>query len=218
MKHKSNKEDALLAFFYNARDYFEKNKKVVYGVITGIVVIIAITVIYFSRKNVSIETAAIELSKVQGVYDAGNYQAAINGDSLNTYKGLLYIVNEHGSTPSGELATILLANSYYFNRDFANAEKYYKEYSGSNVILKAAALAGIAAVYEANNNHIEAAKQFEKAATYNKDIAVNDEYLYYAIRNYSQAKDNESVQRLIKVLKSDYPKSEYIQQVEKFNS
>ncbi len=207
-----------MAFFYNARDYFDKNKKVVYGVLTGIVVIVAVVVIYFSKKSASADTAAIELSKVQAVYDVGNYQNAINGDSLNVYKGLLYIVREHGSTPSGELATILLANSYYYMRDFANAEKYYKEYSGGNVILKAAALAGIAAVYEANNNYLDAAKQFEKAATYNKDIAVNDEYLYYAIRNYSQAKDKESALRLIKVLKTDYPKSEYIQQVEKFNS
>ena len=93
---------------------------------------------------------------------------AINGDSLGLSKGLAYIVNEYGSTESGQTAKIMLANCYYNLRDFENADKYYKAYSGNSEMFKAAALSGIAAVCETKGDWMNAAKNYEKASKVSK--------------------------------------------------
>lgn len=216
MQKTKHNDDKLLATYYNARNYFENNKRVVYIALTVLVVIIAGIILYFNKKSANEDNAALALSKIQPVYDSQDFKTAMNGDSLGSFKGLIYIVDEYGSTQSGQLAKILLANSYYYTQDYGNAERYYKDYGGNNDILKAAALAGIAAVNESNNNFSEAAKQYEKAAGVNPEVANNDEYLYYAIRNYYKANDQENVKRVIKELKGDYPKSSYIVQAEQY--
>jgi hypothetical protein len=213
---KKHNDDKLLTTYYNARDYFDKNKRTLYIALTVLIVIIAGVILYFNKKSANEDNAALALSKIQPAYDNQEFNIAMNGDSLGSFKGLVYIVNEYGSTQSGELAKILLANCYYYTKDYGSAQKLYNDYGGSNEILKAAALAGSAAVNEASNNFSEAAKQYEKAADVNKDVANNDEYLYYAIRNYSKANDQENVNRVIKELKADYPKSQFIIQVDKY--
>ena len=111
----------------------------------------------------------------------------------------------------------MLANSYYYLRDFANAEKYYKDYSGDDEILKAAAIAGVGAVLEARSDFSGAAQQYEKAAGVNKLLASNDEYLFYAARNYSLAGDKENYDRVSALMKTSYPKSTYIARLERYN-
>ncbi len=214
---KSN-EDKLLAFYYKSQEYYEANKNRVYIIATIIVVIIAAIFFYFNYKSKNNEMAGIELSKVKTVYANGLFQQAISGDSLGVTRGLQYIVDNYGSSENGEIAKILLANCYYSLRDFNNAEKYYKDYSGSNDIYKAASYAGIASVYEARNDFANAAIYYIKASKQSKLVTNNDEYLFYAIKNYSLANDSENLKKTIKELKKEYPKSKYITQLSRYDT
>lgn len=63
-------------------------------------------------------------------------------------------MDEYGSTENGELAKLMLANSYFNLRDFEKAEKYYKDYSGGNTLLQVSSAAGLASVFEAKNNFL----------------------------------------------------------------
>jgi tetratricopeptide (TPR) repeat protein len=209
-------DDKILDLYYNAQDYFAKNKKRVYTILGIAAVVIAIVFIYFMRKGEQSENAMIEFTKASEIYTTGNYQAAINGDSLGYSKGLLFIVNEYGSTQSGENAKIMLANSYYNLGDFGNAERYFKDYSGDDPILKAASIAGVAAVKGAMGNFIEAAKEYENAANVSELVALNDEYLFDAAKNYSMAKDAENYARVSTELKQEYPQSSYIMQLQRY--
>ncbi len=215
---KVTSEDKMLLYYYKAVDFFEKYKKQAYIAGIAIVVIIAAIFIYSKKQAASDEAAGIELSKIKQIYLAGKYDQAINGDSLGISRGLLFIVNEYGSSENGNAAKILLANSYYYKRDFANAEKYYRDYSGKSVFYKAAALAGIAAVYEANGNYNDAAKEFIKASEVSKDVPLNEEYLYSAARNLYLAKNADELKKVVDKLKNDYPKSKYISMIERYNT
>ena len=215
---KASTNDKVLFYYYKAVEYFQKNTKSVYIALTAVVIIAAGIFIYLNNLKAANEEATLELTKVQPVYDAQDFLQAINGDTLGLTRGLLFIVNEYGSTESGNTAKLLLGNSYYALMDFDNAYKYYDSYSGSNQIYKAASLAGIAAVYEARSQHLDAAKQFEKASRVSKDLAVNDEYLYYAARNYSNAKDKDGYMKMLSTLKTDYPKSTFIAQAERYKN
>lgn len=218
MKKKSYKEDKLTVLYYKAVDYYDKNKNRVYWIATSFVVVIAIVFIYFKSQAAKETEANNQLVRVQNIYFSGSYQQAISGDSLGTSKGLLYIVDNYGSTESGQSAKVLLANSYYFLNDFDNALKFYSDFSGKNSIMKAASLAGIASIDEARGDFASAAKNFEKAANINKDVMSNDEYLFNAARNYFNLKDNESVKKIFKTIKEDYPKSKFISQMARYET
>lgn len=215
-KKTQTQDEKLIELYYKGVEYFQNNTKQVYTVLTIVVVIIAGIVFYTMSQKEKKQNAMIELTKVQDVYSSGAYQQAINGDSLGYSKGLLYIVNEYGSTESGEVAKIMLANSYYYLNDYGNAERYYNDYSGSDVILKAASIAGIAAIKEAQGNFIEAAKKYEEAAGVSQEVAVNDEYLYAAARNYSLANNVDEYKRVSGMLKSEYPQSSYIFKLQRY--
>jgi tetratricopeptide (TPR) repeat protein len=215
---KTSSEDKLLTYYYKAQEYYEANKNRVYIIATSVVVVVALIFFYFNYKSKNNDTAGVELSKVKGVYSNGLFQQAISGDSLGFSKGLLNIVDNYGSTENGQIAKVMLANCYYSLRDFDNAEKYYKDYSGSNDIYKAASYAGIAAVYEAKNDYKNAASYYLKASTQSKQVNVNDEYIFNAIKNYSLAKDNDNLKKTIKELKKEYPKSKYVSQLNRYDT
>lgn len=210
-------EDKLIAFYYKSLEYYEANKNRVYIIATSVVVVIALIFFYFNYKSKNNETAGIELSKIKSIYASGLYQQAINGDSLGMSRGLQYIVDNYGSSENGETAKIMLANCYYTLRDFDKADKYYKDYSGSNDIYKAASYAGIASVFEAKNDFASAANYYMKASKQSKLVTNNDEYLFYAIKNYSLANDTENLKNTIKELKKEYPKSKYLAQINRYD-
>lgn len=216
MNKKHQTEDNLMTAYYKAVDFFEKNKKHLYIALSIIVIVIAGFVFLNNKRTSDNEKAAVELSKIKDLYGAGNYQQSINGDSLGNSKGLQNLVNEYGSTETGEAAKIMLANSYFNLRDFDNAEKYYKDYSGGNKLLQVSSEAGLASVNEAKGNYEQAAKQFEKAANMDKTNPFIDQYLYYAAKNYFRANNNSESKKLLDKLKSDFPKSKYNQESEKF--
>lgn len=210
-------DDKILELYYKSLDYFNNNKKRVYTILGIAAVVIALVFIYFMRKGEQSENAMIELTKVSEIYATGNYNAAINGDSLGYSKGLLFLVNEYGSTESGEVGKVMLANAYYNLGDYGNAERYYNDYSGDDPILKAASIAGVAAVKGAMGNFVEAAKEYENAANVSELVALNDEYLFSAARNYSLAKDLDGYKRVTEELKQQYPQSSYIMQLQRYD-
>lgn len=216
MNKKHQTEDKLMTVYYKAVDFFEKNKKHLYIALSIVVIIIAGMVFLNNKRTADNEKAAVELSKIKDIYGSGNYQQAINGDSLGISKGLQNLVNEYGSTETGQAAKIMLANSYYNLRDFDNAEKYYKDYSGGNKLLEVASDAGEASVSEAKGNYEQAAKQFEKAANMDKSNPFVDQYLYYAAKNYYRANNYSESKKMLDKLKSEFPKSKYNLESEKF--
>lgn len=210
-------ENKLYDYYLDAVDFFEKYKKQFYIGGIAIVAIVLVVFIYFKRQAANNDAAGLELSLIKTVYLEGKYDQAINGDSAGTAKGLLFIVNNYGSSENGETAKILLANSYLALRDINSAEQYFKDFSGKNPFLKAASYAGIASIYEARSEYLKAAEEYENAAKLGDKISNSDEYLFYALRNYYWADDFENAKKLIDKIKTEYPKSQYIGMSERYN-
>jgi len=220
IRQKELKQDKLVTTYFQSKDWFgnpDNKKKVYIGV--GIVAILIVAVFfYMSNKKAKNEEAELKLSPVITVYDAGKYQEAINGDAQAGTMGLLQIVNEYGSTNAGNTAKVYLANCYYNLKDYDNALKYFDDYSGNVDMLKASSLSGMGAVYEAKGDLKKAAEYFEKAAKVNKDVVINQENIFYAVRAYNLAGDKDNARRMYDLLKKDYPKSKYLTDVKKFES
>lgn len=152
--HKEIKQDKLVTKYFEARNWFEndENKKKVYIAAGVLVVLVVVGFLYFSNKKAKNEEAETKLSAVIILYEQGKYPESINGDPAANITGLSQIVNEYGSTESGETAKLYLANCYFNIKDYDNALKQFEDYGGDNDIIKASCLSGIAAVHEAKGD------------------------------------------------------------------
>ena len=218
--HKEIKQDKLVTGYFEARNWFDRddNKKKVYIVIAAIILIVAGGFLYYNNRKAKNEEAETKLSAVINLYEQGKYQEAINGDPAAGIMGLNQIVNEYGSTQSGETAKLYLGNCFYNIKDYDNALKQFDSYGGSNDIVKASCISGMAAVYETKNDLKKAAEYYEKAASVNKDVVINQENLFYAVRTYTKAGDKENARKVFAKLKELYPKSKYLNEAKRFES
>ena len=85
--------------------------------------------------------------------------------------------------------------------------KCYDDYSSDNALLRASALAGVAACFEAKNEYAKAAPQFEKAAAILSTNANTPEYMSAAARCYGMGGDKAKAVSILKQLKKEYPTS-----------
>ncbi|WP_176696981.1 tetratricopeptide repeat protein [Candidatus Kryptonium thompsonii] len=214
MKKQELKEDKLVLTYYKAREFVEKNKKILSYILTGVIIIVAGIIIYRNNVKAENERAEALLSKIIGYYDNGDYKTAIDGIPQRNIQGLKYIVENYGGTDAGEIATYYLASAYFMLGDYDNALKYFKKYDGNDKLLFSASLAGIASIYEIKGEYKKAGEYFEKAAQRFRENILVPEYLYNAARNYKLAGEREKALRLYERIKKDYPNFAKIRDVE----
>jgi len=210
------KEDKLVTTYFKARSWIEENKRLVGYIIAAPLIIVAIWFWWNQKTNEWNENAAAMLAKVAPYYDEGKYELAINGVPQEGIQGLQAIVDEHGSTTTGQYAKLYLADSYYALKNYDKALEYYDDVSASDKMITASAIAGKAICYEAKGDFSQAASYFEKAASKNMTLAQAPENLQRSAVNYAAAGKKEKAIELLKTLKKEFPTSSYARDVERF--
>lgn len=213
---KEIKEDKLVTTYYKTVGFFNENKSKIY-LYTGIVVgVIALVFFYLNYKHQNNLKASDELAKVMDLYENGAYQEAIDGRPNANIKGLKAIVEEYGSTETGEIAKIYLANSYNMLGKSEEAYNYYDDYSGDNKLFKASALAGEASYHESKKEYIKAANTYKEAAFTDKSNPMNSDYLLKAGINYMNAGENENASEMFETVRDEYKTSMAAREVNKY--
>jgi tetratricopeptide (TPR) repeat protein len=188
-------------FFYNFQDWFKANTKIIGGVALGIIAIAIMGYFYVSGKAEDELAANRELRKVQQLYQQQQYRLAITGDPTQQIMGFEEIVEKYGGTPTGEVAMIYLGNSYLYSGELDKAMTAFEDASPDTDMLRAAALAGEAAVLEAKGNNSEAAKLFETSALAFDNELLSSERFLTAGRNYGEAGNMEKAKEMLEKVK-----------------
>jgi|SRR5690554_6418242 len=212
------KEDKLVSTYYKAYGYFEENRSRLVIAVVILIAIIALIYFYISNRIENNNIAGIQLSRVMTLYDQGSYLEAIEGRAGTNIVGLKQIVDEYGSTENGETAKIYLANAYSFLGRNDEALEYYEDYSGSNEIFKATALAGQAGIYSLREDYKKAADLYLKASRVSKDNPLNPDYILNAGINYMSAGETDEAKELFEIIKKDYITSPAIREVDRYLS
>ena len=216
LSKKQINEDTLVATYYKAVQFFEDyQSKILIGL--GVVAVLVVAVILYNNKKTeeNLKASAL-LAKATALYEQSKYQEAVDGDPKTNVTGLKEIVDNYGGTEVGNNAKIFLANSYFFLDKIDDALKYYDDYSGSDPLLKSAALAGEAGCYEAKKEYDKAASAFQDAAHVTKENPSNPEFLLKAgICLINSGKNGEAIELLEKI-KEDYPQNSSSQDIERF--
>lgn len=215
---KKMQEDKLVTTYYNAIEFYEEYQSKILIGLGVIAVVIAAIVLYSAKISEDNVKATTELSRVLPIFQAGSYQEAIEGRAGTNIVGFQKIVNDYSGTEQGEIAKVYLAHSYYYQSDFLKALEYYNDYSGSNELFQATALAGKAACYEALNDREEAAKFYTDAAFVSKYNPSNSEYLLRAGINYMEDGQKEEAKNIFKRIKEEYSKTQIGRDIDKYLS
>lgn len=210
---KELKQDKLVTMYFTVTEFLRKNKKIMSGVATGLVIAAIVVVAYMNNIRSQNNKAATELSGVLSAFNGGAYQVAINGDPTQNVRGLKSIVENYGSSETGQQAKIYLADCYYYLGDYADAMKYFKDYDGSDKFLQASAYAGMAEVYAIQKEYSKAAKYYQRAAEVDSKNFLAPQYLVGAARNYIKTGDKEMAISLLTRVKKDFPNSQYASSV-----
>lgn len=206
---KELKQDKLVTAYFKTVDLLRNNRKIVSGLVTGLVIAVIAVVVYLNNVSSNNRNAATELSQVLNYFDGGAYQVAINGDPAHNLPGLKSIVENYGNSETGEAAKVYLGDCYYYLGDYADAMKYFKDYGGSDKFLKASADAGVAEVYEIQGDHEKAAEYYERAASRDSKNFLAPQYLVGAARNYIKTGKKDRAISLLARVQKDFPNSPY---------
>jgi len=209
------KEDKLVTTYFEAQSWFELNKKRISTVATILAVVVAAIWIYYNNRATGDLNATTDLGKVMRYYDQGQYQIAINGAPQENIRGLEQIVSDYGSTPTGQIARLYLANCYFSLSQYDKALELYRDTDVSDKSLMSSVYAGIAACEVEKGNIAEGARMFEKAAGTDSGEMNTAEYLYRAAGSYVQAGEKEKASELLERLKKDFPQSTYAREADR---
>ncbi|MDE3058232.1 MAG: tetratricopeptide repeat protein [Bacteroidota bacterium] len=210
------KEDKLVTSYFEARQWYDVNRKRV-NMIAGIVVA-AILLGWFYLNNVSAnnEKAAVELAGIFSYYDNGNYQVAVNGMPEKNLTGFQSIADNYGGTKAGNMAKFYLADSYYNMQQYDKALEYFKECSGPTDFLEASRLAGVAACYDVKGDAKDAAEYYEKAAAKSPKGPNAADYYFNAAQNYAKSNNKDEALSLFKKIKEEYPSSDVARDIDRY--
>jgi tetratricopeptide (TPR) repeat protein len=204
---KEIKEDRLVTTYFQSRKWIEENKRLA-GYIIAIPFIIVLLLFWWGQKtNEWNDEASTMLAKITPYCDEGRYELAINGVPQEGVQGLQAIVDEYGSTATGQFAKLYLANCYFTMENYDKALEYYDDISISDKMITASALAGVAACYEAKGDFNEAASYFEKAASKNMTLMQAPENLQRSAINYAAAGKKDKAVEILQTIKKQFPTS-----------
>jgi len=158
---------------------------------------------WMQHQQKSEQEAAQQLSRVAPLLDRGEYRTAINGAPNIT--GLKKISDEYAGTPSGNMASLLLANAYYSIKEFDSALRVFKSVSIDNKDLAAAALAGTADSYVGKNQLGLAAEAYQEASTKAENTVLKAQYLTHAADSFLATNQLNKASELYTKIIADYP-------------
>ncbi len=213
---KEIKEDPLVTYFYEAREFWQKFQKQILIGISALVVLVVVIILFKNKAETNRREASAKLAAIVESYNLFDFDKALYGDSLHAKDGFIKLVEEYGSTTPGEIAKLFAGNSFYALTKYDEANKYYGDCALSIPLFSAASVAGQAACYEAQGANSDAAQFFEIAEKEGKYNPNNAEYLLKAAINYIEAGKYGRAEDLLNKIKSDYSKSKIAREVDRY--
>ncbi|MBO7469072.1 MAG: tetratricopeptide repeat protein [Bacteroidales bacterium] len=186
--------------------FIEKHQKSIMIVIAAIIVVI-LAVFGFKKFVVEPREAAAQTAifRAEQLFENDDYATALNGDGNNA--GFLDVINEYGSTKTGNLARYYAGICYLNTGDFNNAIKYLGEYKGKDQIVRPLAIGAMGDAYMELDNAAEAAKCYERAANETANSFTGPMFLMRAGLAYEMVENYKKALDMYKTIKAEYPNS-----------
>ncbi len=206
------REDAVTTVWVRIQELYYDYRRLIHGIGIGIAVLLLGYFGYDYLQGIRADQAEELLGGIILVYEGEEYQAALDGTA--TAPGLVEILEDYGSTPSGNLARFYAADAAFRLGDFDRAFDYFRSFEGDDDLIAASALAGQAAVYEIREEYARGGDLFRRAAAVVDGDLNAPGYLMAAGRAYEKAGDFVEAFDAYEMIRERYPESTQAQDID----
>ncbi len=205
--------------------FVENNKK---NMSYGVLALFAIVILYMGYQNYiakpAQEAAYNSIWQAEKLFGEDQFETALNGN--NEVTGFLSIIDEYGSTESGNLAHYYAGVCYMniakddttgnANDKFEKAISEFKSFSSDDINIKAMSIGAIGDCMMELGDKEAAASQYEKAANYKDNDLLSPMFLKKAALTYSLLGKHDRALNLFNIIKTDYTRSNEFREVKKY--
>lgn len=195
--------------------YINENKKSLALIIGGVIALVGVFFLwkywYQEPRN---EEASVAMYKAEIWFQKDSFNLAINGkgDTL----GMLAIVDEYGSTPSGNLANYYLGVSYLRTGQWDPAIEALEDFDSDDMFLSSMSVGMIGDAYMEKGMVDDAVEYYLKAANKNPNKFTSPTFLKKAAFAEEDRGNKEAALKLYEQIKVDYPESQDAAQIDKY--
>lgn len=204
--------------------FIENNQKIIIIVLSAIVVIVLGFLGYnkFITEPREIK-ADNEIFSAQGYFEQDSLDKALNGDGQNA--GFIDIINDYGSTKSGNLAKYYAGVCFLKKGEFQKAVDYLEDFSTEDPLVGPMAIGALGDAYLELGKNENAVSQYMKAANENENELTAPVFLMKAGMTYELLGTYDKALEVYKTIKTKFPRSfegrdidKYIARAEGFNT
>ena len=206
------REDTVITFYARAWDFVDKNRKLVYAALGGLVVVVLLVLGYVYHLNRQQARAVDLLGGVVQLYEEGQYRQALDGEEGRP--GLIEIADEYGRTDAGNLAAFYAGDALFRLGVYDEALAYFRSFRSERSLIGASAIAGQAAVYETRGELARAGELYQRAALHFESDVRSPEYLVRAGQVYEEAGEYDRAEEAYELIRERFPESSLAENVE----
>ena len=200
---------------HKAEKYVKDNKKSL-SIIGGAAVVIVAA--YFGYQQFIVkpqeENAQKEMYVAERYFGQDSVNLAIKGDG--SFPGFQEMVNNYGSSNSGNLAKYYLGMSYLKKGEFEKAIESLSSYDAEDDVTGALALGGIAGAHLELNQVDDALKYYKKAADWDENNFTRPLFLMKTATVYEMQKNYKDALSIYQQIKKDFPTSTEARDIDKY--
>ena len=212
---KSENAEAVVSAVSKTDEFFNRNRKLLIGILTTVVVIAAGSWCFYKFYwQSAVEEAKSQVVIAERNFNAENWEAALNGDGDNL--GFVQIIDQYG-IKGGEAVYFYAGVCELKLKNYEDAIAYLDKYKGGDDFLAPRAIACKGDAYVGLQEYAQALDCFEKAAA-KKDNVFAAGYLMKAAAVCEKTGDDAKALSLYKKVKDQYPNSIEGREIDKYIS
>ena len=199
-----------------SEQFFENNKKTIFGCLIAIIVIIAGGMLYNAKVAQPRQLKAAEaIFPGETYFVNGDYSTALNGDAYG-FEGFETLSKQYKSTKAGKLAGLYAGLCYAQLDSMEVAQKYLAKFSGKDQMVSPSVLGALANCYATSGEYTKAISTFEKAAKKADNNLLSPYYYFQAGLIYESIDKPAQALKTYKMIKAKYPDSIEGQVIDKY--
>ncbi len=196
--------------------WFENNPKTALAIAAGILLIVGAFFGYRYYIGNQDGIAQKEMFQAVRYFEADSLNLALNGDGNNL--GFLQIIDDYGRTDAGNLANYYAGAIYLKQGKYPLAIFHLEDFSASDLLVQARAYSLMGDAYMEQKDYENAAKYYDKAATFKPNKEFSPTYLMKAALAYEKLNKNEKAKEAYQTIIDKYWESSELQNARKFKA